>query len=77
MAGTRWCRPCRDIVFGRRTTTPRAKPSTFVVNGKRYIAVMSGWNGDARGVQARLNRLRPGEFPEVPDGGSLWVFSLP
>ena len=38
---------------------------------------MTGWSGDARGVQASLERLRPGEFPEVPDGGSIWVFTLP
>jgi alcohol dehydrogenase (cytochrome c) len=47
-----------------------------MINGKQYVAVMSGWGGDARGVQARLNGLRPGEFPEVPDGGALWVFTL-
>lgn len=48
-----------------------------MVDGRQYVAVMSGWGGDARGVQARLNRLRPGEFPEVPDGGAIWVFALP
>ena len=53
------------------------QPATFMVDGKQYIAVMSGWGGDARGVQARLNRIRPGEFPEVPDGGAIWVFTLP
>ena len=55
----------------------QGQPSTFMVEGKQYVAVMSGWGGDARGVQARLNRLRPGEFPEVPDGGAIWVFTLP
>ena len=55
----------------------QGQPSTFMVEGRQYIAVMSGWGGDARGVQARLNRLRPGEFPEVPDGGAIWVFTLP
>ena len=28
-------------------------------------------------MQARLNRLPPGEFPEVPEGGAIWVFALP
>ena len=46
-----------------------------MVNGKQYVAVMSGWGGDARGVLAQLNWLRPGEFPKVPDGGALWVFT--
>jgi alcohol dehydrogenase (cytochrome c) len=53
------------------------QPSTFMVDGKQYVAVMTGWGGDARGVQARLERIRPGEFPEVPEGGSIWVFTLP
>ena len=52
------------------------QPSTFMINGKQDVAVMSGWGGDARGVQGRLNGLRPGEFPEVHDGGALWVFTL-
>lgn len=51
-------------------------PTTFTVNGKQYIAALSGWGGDAAGVQNRLNQLFPGEFPPVPDGGSLWVFAL-
>ena len=63
-----WQAPTNSGVMGQ--------PSTFMINGKQYIAVMSGWGGDARGVQAQLNRLRPGEFPEVPDGGALWVFTL-
>jgi alcohol dehydrogenase (cytochrome c) len=52
-------------------------PSTFMVDGRQYVAVLSGWGGDARGIQAQLNRIRPGEFPEVPDGGAIWVFALP
>jgi alcohol dehydrogenase (cytochrome c) len=64
-----WQMPTSSGVMGQ--------PSTFTVSGKQYVAVMSGWGGDARGTQARLNGLRPGEFPEVPDGGSIWVFTLP
>jgi alcohol dehydrogenase (cytochrome c) len=63
-----WQTPTNSGVMGQ--------PSTFMIDGKQYVAVMSGWGGDARGVQAQLNRLRPGEFPEVPDGGALWVFTL-
>jgi alcohol dehydrogenase (cytochrome c) len=63
-----WQMPTSSGVMGQ--------PSTFMVDGKQYVAVMTGWGGDARGVQARLERLHPGEFPEVPEGGSIWVFTL-
>jgi alcohol dehydrogenase (cytochrome c) len=53
-----------------------APPSSFSVDGKQYIAVLSGWGGDSRGMQNTLNRLFPGEFPEVPEGGAVWVFAL-
>jgi alcohol dehydrogenase (cytochrome c) len=64
-----WQTPTNSGVMGQ--------PSTFMIDGKQYVAVMSGWGGDARGIQAQLNRIRPGEFPEVPDGGAIWVFTLP
>src|SRR5262249_45226435 len=44
-----------------------APPTSFLIDGKQYIAVESGWGGDSRGMQATLNRLFPGEFPEVPE----------
>jgi alcohol dehydrogenase (cytochrome c) len=53
-----------------------APPSTFLIAGKQYIAVETGWGGDARGMQATLNRLFPGEYPEVPEGGAVWVFAV-
>jgi alcohol dehydrogenase (cytochrome c) len=53
-----------------------APPSSFTVDGKQYIAVVSGWGIDPRSMQNRLNRVRPGEFPEVPEGGSIWVFAV-
>jgi alcohol dehydrogenase (cytochrome c) len=53
-----------------------APPTTFKVDGKQYVAVESGWGGDSRGMQATLNRLFPGEYPEVPEGGAVWVFSI-
>lgn len=52
------------------------QPSSFVVDGTQYIAVQSGWGVDARGMQARLNTVAPGEFPPVPEGGAIWVFAL-
>ena len=42
------------------------QPSSFMVDGKQYIAVQSGWGIDARAMQARLNRLIPGSSPRCP-----------
>ena len=51
-------------------------PSSFAVDGKQYIAVQSGWGIDSRAMQARLNTQFPGRFPEVPEGGAIWVFAV-
>jgi alcohol dehydrogenase (cytochrome c) len=53
-----------------------APPTSFLVDGKQYIAVHSGWGGDSAGDQATLNRLFPGDYPPVPEGGAVWVFAL-
>jgi alcohol dehydrogenase (cytochrome c) len=53
-----------------------APPVSFMVDGKQYIAVESGWGVDSRSMQARLNVLFPGKYPEVPEGGAVWVFAL-
>jgi alcohol dehydrogenase (cytochrome c) len=53
-----------------------APPTSFLVDGKQYIAVHSGWGGDSAGDQATLNRLFPGQYPPVPEGGAVWVFAL-
>jgi len=52
------------------------QPVSFLVNGKQYIAVQSGWGVDARSMQAVLNTLVPGRYPEVPEGGAIWVFAV-
>ena len=52
------------------------QPVSFSVDGTQYIAVQSGWGIDARAMQARLNRLMPGDFPDVPEGGAIWVFAV-
>jgi alcohol dehydrogenase (cytochrome c) len=52
-----------------------ASPSSFTVDGTQYVAVVSGFGIDARAMQSRLNGLRPGEFPAVPEGGTIWVFA--
>ena len=53
-----------------------APPTTFMIDGKQYLAVYSGYGGDARGMQGGLNRAFPGEFPEVPEGGAVWLFAV-
>ena len=53
-----------------------APPTSFTIDGKQYIAVLSGWCGDSRGMEGTLNRLFPGDYPEVPEGGSVWVFAV-
>jgi alcohol dehydrogenase (cytochrome c) len=50
-------------------------PVSFQIDGKQYIAVQSGWGVDAARMQARINLVRPWEFPDVPQGGSIWVFA--
>jgi alcohol dehydrogenase (cytochrome c) len=51
-------------------------PMTYSLDGRQYVAVQSGFGIDARAMQGRLNRLFPGEYPEVPEGGAVWVFAL-
>ena len=53
-----------------------APPVSFAIDGKQYIAVHTGWGGDSRSMQAALNRIFPGEYPEVPEGGAIWVFAV-
>jgi alcohol dehydrogenase (cytochrome c) len=53
------------------------QPTSFSVDGKQYIAVLSGFGIDARGVQGTITRgLPPGAVPTVPEGGSIWVFAV-
>jgi alcohol dehydrogenase (cytochrome c) len=52
------------------------QPSSFMVGGRQYIAVQSGWGVDAQAMQSRLNTASPGNYPEVPEGGAIWVFGV-
>jgi alcohol dehydrogenase (cytochrome c) len=54
-----------------------APPTSFMVDGKQYIAVESGWGGDAAGDQRAQERLIPGDYEPIPLGGMIWVFALP
>jgi alcohol dehydrogenase (cytochrome c) len=53
-----------------------APPSSFTLDGRQYVAVVSGWGQDARLMQSRIDAVSPGNFPEVPEGGVIWVFAL-
>jgi alcohol dehydrogenase (cytochrome c) len=53
-----------------------AVPVSFQVDGKQYIAVQSGWGVDPAKMQARMNLIFPGEYPDVPQGGAIWVFAV-
>jgi alcohol dehydrogenase (cytochrome c) len=51
-------------------------PVSFSLDGNQYIAVQSGWGVDAARMQARINLVRQHQFPDVPQGGAIWVFAL-
>src|SRR6202158_2708932 len=52
------------------------QPSSFGIDSKQYIAVQSGWGVDSQKMQTALNRISPGSFPDVPEGGAIWVFAV-
>ena len=53
-----------------------APAASFAIDGRQYVAVLSGWGQDARLMQTRIDAVSPGSFPEVPEGGVIWVFAL-
>ncbi len=53
-----------------------APPTSFAIDGRQYVAVHAGWGGDPRGMQNTLNRIFPGQYPEVQEGGAVWVFAV-
>ena len=50
-------------------------PSSYAVDGKQYVAVLSGWGVDAERQQEALRVLGRTRI-HVPQGGVLWVFAL-
>jgi len=50
-------------------------PIAYEIDGKQYIAVMSGWGVDAQRIQDSLAKLNIGYDPDVPQGGAVWVFA--
>jgi len=53
-----------------------APPSSFTVDGKQYIAVVSGWGVDAQFQQGLLSNLLPGWDKSIPEGGVVWAFAV-
>jgi alcohol dehydrogenase (cytochrome c) len=53
-----------------------APPSSFEVDGKQYIGVVSGWGVDSAAQQSLMNELLETDV-QVPQGGTVWVFALP
>jgi len=51
-------------------------PVSFQVDGKQYVAVQSGWGVDPAKMQTRMNLIFPGQYPDVPQGGAVWVFAV-
>ena len=53
------------------------QPSSFMVDGRQYVAVQSGLGHRRAGDAGAAERgCRPGDFPEVPEGGAIWVFAV-
>ena len=50
-------------------------PTSFEVDGQQYVAVTTGWDLDARGVQNGLDKIN-GTTTVVPQGGTVLVFKL-
>ena len=51
-------------------------PVSFMIDDTQYVAVQAGWGVDSRAMQSRLNSIVPGKYPEVPEGGAIWVFAV-
>ena len=65
-----------ELLWQQRTNSGvTGVPTSYEVDGKQYIAVLSGWGVDAEREQGSLAEIGK-EFPAVPQGGVLWVFGL-
>lgn len=65
-----------EILWQQRTNSGViGVPTSYQVDGRQYIAVLSGYGVDAEREQFAINEIR-GESHHVPQGGVLWVFSL-
>jgi alcohol dehydrogenase (cytochrome c) len=50
-------------------------PTSFGVDGEQSVAVTTGWDLDARGLQSGVDKIQ-GTNTVVPQGGTLLVFKL-
>ena len=66
----------RNADLGITTATAALIAVVVSMTSRQCVALESGWGGDSRGMQATLHRLLPGEYPEVPEGGAVWVFAI-
>ena len=65
-----------EMLWQQRTNSGiTGVPSSYSVNGKQYIAVLSGWGVDAE-RQSESFRGLGRDAVNVPQGGVLWVFAL-
>ena len=51
-------------------------PSSFEVDGKQYVAVLTGWGADANGAGATVARLLGEPIPTVGLVGAVYVFAV-
>jgi alcohol dehydrogenase (cytochrome c) len=52
-------------------------PSSFEIDGKQYIAVLTGWGADANGMGATVARFFPEANQKTPAlGGAVYVFAV-
>jgi alcohol dehydrogenase (cytochrome c) len=64
----------RELWHTRLNDVPSSAPITYIVNGRQYVALVTG-NGGAQA--ATFPALVP-EIRNPPDrGATLWVFELP
>ena len=69
-------RPARLLWRQRTNSGITGVPTSFAVDGRQHIAVLSGWGVDAERGTDHLDRAI-GTTTYVPQGGVLWVFALP
>src|ERR1700745_4497372 len=50
-------------------------PTSFEVDGEQYVAVTTGWDLDARGLQNGIDKIQ-GTKSNVPQAGTILVFKL-
>ena len=53
-----------------------APPSSFSIDGKQYVAIVSGYGVDAQWIQGKMHDQAGWAEKSVPEGGTVWVFAL-